>query len=135
MIDRVMYLVRHPSSLTTPAVENRHLERCYIGCGSLHVLVNLTELGHNMLNLIDEARPAVCELQIAAVADTIEWGTKKCASRLSPVISRFADRIPTLTEYIREEIRKQSALGILHTLDIGNHPKRDAASDRSHYRI
>ena len=135
MIDRVMYLVRHPSSLTTPTVENRHLERCYIGCGSLHVLVNLSELGHDMLNLIDEARPVVCELQIAAVADTIEWGTKQRTPRLPPVVPCLSDRINALAEDIREEIRKQSSLGILHAPDIGNHPKRDAASDRADDRI
>ena len=133
--DGMMYLIGHPSSLTAPAIQDCHLKRCCIGSRPLHILMDLTELCDHILYFINKAWPFACKLQITAISNPVQWGSQQCTPCFSPVVPCLSDRVTTFTEHIREKVWQQPSFRIIDTLDIGNHTKCHAASDRSYYRI
>ena len=69
----MMYLIGHPSSLTAPAVQDCHLEGCHIGSCTLHIFMDLSKLCYYILYFINETGPIICQLQITAISDPVQW--------------------------------------------------------------
>ena len=123
-----------PGAHFAPAVEHGHGLHA-VRRGALDVLIELAELVAHALHIVKEFREIARELEVAAVADAVNRAAQDRAAGSHPVDLRLPDRVAMLVERIREEIRQQPALGVLHALDIGDQAERGAVAHAAYDRI
>ena len=120
-----------PASGLAPAVEHRNLLKA-VRCRSLRILIEFPELVTHRGHVVDEVRKLKCELQVSAVADTVDGTSEDRPSCGYPVYLGFPDRVPALVEGVREEVGKEPSFRIFHTLYVTYEPECGAVSDRAH---
>ena len=123
-----------PGAHFAPAVQDRNFLEA-VRNGALDVLVKFTEFIADLLHIVQEVRELHRQLQIAAVADTVDGFAQDGSAGGHPVVFCLFDRISAFAEDIREEIREQTAFGIFDARDIADQTQRGSVSDAADYRI
>ena len=117
-----------PRALLPPAVQHSHgLDA--VGRRALDVLIQLTELVADALDIVEELRELAGQLQVAAVADAVNGLAQDGAAGGDPVLLGLAHRVAALVEGIWEEVGQESSLGVLDAGDVGNQAQGAAVAD------
>ena len=134
VIEGVMHHVTAPSPHFTPTVQHGH-SLDTVGCGALDVLVQFAELVADALHVVHELRELQGQFQIAAIADAVDGLAQDSAAGCNPVLLGFPHRVAALVEGVGEEVRQETALGVLHALNVRDQAQGGAVAHAAHYGI
>ncbi len=128
LVQRMVNHVAAPRALLPPAVQHSHgLDA--VGRRALDVLIQLTELVADALDIVEELRELAGQLQVAAVADAVNGLAQDGAAGGDPVLLGLAHRVAALVEGIGEEVGQEASLGILDAGNVGNQAQGAAVAD------
>ncbi len=134
-MQRVRDHVGLPCAQAAPAVQDGNREGLGLRFLPRGLVVEGPELGDDLLHSIDELRMLQSEAQVSAVADSIQRRADDGSTCGQPRLVGLPDRISVRVEDVREEVRKETALGVTNTGNVGDHPARGTRTDRADDRV
>ena len=97
--------------------------------------MDVAELVGDVGHRIHELRELGRQRQVAAVAHAADRRTQDRAAGLAPVVKTLDARIVALVERVGEEIRQETAFGVLDARNIGDHAGGGAIADGTDHGI
>ena len=130
----MVYHMIAPSTHFAPAVQHSYTFYT-IRCGSLDIVIQGPEFPANALHIVNKIRELHSQLQISAVADTVDRLSQNSSSGCYPVHLCLFHRVTALVECIREEVGKKTSLCIIHTFNITDQAQGGTISHTSHNSV